>query len=142
MHVVMSLEENKAKIRLIHDEVINKGNMSIIDELVSVNIVDHGIPLEVPNGVDGMKQMVTTFRTAFPDINLTREDMIAEGDKVVCRYTMRGTHKGELMGIAPTGKQVTLSGIEINRFEQGKLVEHWEQADMMGLMQQIGSSPS
>ena len=76
MHVVISLEENKAKVRRIHDEVINNGNMSIIDDLVSANIVDHDIPLEAPNGVEGMKQMVTTFRTAFPDINLTRKDRL------------------------------------------------------------------
>ena len=138
----MSMEENKAKILRFYDEVINKGNLSIINDLVSANIVDHHIPPELPKGAEGLKQMVIMFRTAFPDINMTSEEMIAEGDKVVCRFIMRGTHKGELMGIAPTGKQVTVSGIETNRFEQGKSVERWEQADTMGLMQQIGAAPS
>jgi predicted ester cyclase len=138
----MSLEENKAKMRRFHEEVLNRGNLSVVDELLTTDFVEHAAPPGTAPGAEGVKQMIMMFRTAFPDLHLTEEDWIAEGDKVVCRYTIRGTHKGEFMGIAPTGKQVVITGIEIVRFEGGKPVEHWEEMDMLGLLQQLGAIPT
>jgi predicted ester cyclase len=89
-----------------------------------------------------MKQGLTRAQAAFSDISITVEDQIAEGDKVVSRWTIRGTHKGEYMGIAPTGKQVTITGISIYRIEKGKIVEDWANSDMLGMLQQLGAIPS
>ncbi len=132
-------EENKALVRRFIDEVINKGDLSVIDELTSPSVVDHSAPPGLPSGPEGIKQMLTMFRTAFPDLNGTLEDLIAEGDRVAVRYTTRGTHQGDFMGIAATGKQIAIEGIEIDRIQDGKVVEHWESMDMMGLMQQLGA---
>ncbi len=85
--------------------------------------------------------MIGMFRAAFPDLNITIDDQVSEGDKVVTRYTFRGTHKGDLMGIAPTGKQVTTIGISIERFVDGKVVERWEVFDQLGMMTQLGVVP-
>jgi steroid delta-isomerase-like uncharacterized protein len=82
------------------------------------------------------------MRAAFPDTRMTIEDEIAEGDKVVIRWTIRGTHKGEYMGIAPTGKEVTVTGISVYRIERGKIVEDWSNNDMLGMLQQLGAIPS
>ena len=134
-------EKNKALIRRFHDEVINKGNLELIDDLCAPSLVDHAAPQGSPSGTEGVKQMISMFRAAFPDVNSTVEDLIAEGDKVVARFTFRGTHKGEFMGIAPTGVQIEVTGIEINRIVAGKCVEHWENFDMLGMMQQLGVVP-
>ena len=134
-------EENKAIVRRFIDEVINKGDLGVIDELVSPSMVDHSAPPGLPSGPEGTKQMLTMFRTAFPDLNGTLQGLLAEGDKVAVRYTTRGTHQGDFTGIAATGKQVTIEGIEIDRIEDGKVVEHWESMDMMALMQQLGAVP-
>jgi predicted ester cyclase len=82
------------------------------------------------------------FRDAFPDLRFTAEDIIAEGDKVAARYTMRGTHQGEFMGVAPTGNRIEVTGIDIVRFEGGKMVEHWANSDELGMMQQLGVIPA
>ena len=134
-------EENKAKMRRLIDEGFNQGNLGVVDELIAPDAVDHNLPPGIGPGAEGLKQLITMFRTAFPDMHLATEDVIAEGDKVVARSTIRGTHKGEFMGIAPTGKQVTISGIDIVRSEGGKMVEHWGLTDDMGMMQQLGVIP-
>lgn len=136
----MSTEENKAIVRHIF-EGLNKGNLAGVDELVATNYVYHQPSGEEIKGPEGLKLMVTMYRTAFPDFHFTIDDMIAEGDKVVCRFTGRGTHKGDLMGIAPTGKQVIITGILISRFAGGKEVEAWEIFDMLGMLQQMGVVP-
>jgi len=138
----MSTEENKALIRRFVEEIVNKGNIALIDELVAANYIDHSSPPGAPSGIEGSKQFTNLFRMAFPDIHITLDDLIAEGDKVVSRFTMRGTNKGEFLGIPPTGKQVTITGIHIDRFAGGKLVEHWGQQDTLGLMQQLGVIPA
>jgi steroid delta-isomerase-like uncharacterized protein len=137
----MSTEENKALVRRFDEEVWGKGNLAVADELLATNFVLHAPPPEVAPDLEGYKQWVSTARTAFPDLQTTIEDMIAEGDKVVTRWTVRGTHKGEIMGIAPTGKQVTMTGISIDRIEGGKIVEEWNEMDMLGMMQQLGAVP-
>ena len=135
-------EENKAVVRRFHDEVLNKGNLALIDELCSHDLVDHTAPPGLPPGVEGAKRTLGIYLAAFPDLHVTMEDMIAEGDRVVVRWTASGTHKGDLMGIAPTGRRVTVTGIAIDRIAGGKTVEHWEVFDQMGLMQQLGVIPA
>ena len=135
-------EENKALARRYVEEVVNKGNLAVIDELAAADFVEHNpFPGQAP-GIEGEKQLIGMMRAAFPDLHSTIEDVIAEGDKVVLRATTRGTHKGEFMGIPPTGKQVTVTEIHIMRFVGGKGVEHWAEVDMMGMMQQLGVAPT
>jgi len=139
----MSTEENKANVRRVYEEAINQGNMAVVDELVSPDYIEHdpGFPQPV-HGPEGLKQYFMVFRTAFPDTTITIEDMIAEGDTIAVRHTYRGTHKGDLMGMPPTGKQVTVTGIVIHRIADGKFVESWVNADNLGLMQQLGVVPT
>ena len=134
----MSTEENKAMLRRNCEEAFNKGDLAVVDEIIANNYVYHGSGGQEFKGPEGFKQFVTMLRTAFPDLHLTVEDMVAEGDKVAHRLTLRGTHKGDLMGIAPTGKQVTTTAITISRFVGGKEVEAWSSMDML---QQMGVAP-
>ena len=137
----MSVEENKAIERRFFEEVVNKGNLAVLDELLAPNFVDRsGLPGIAPDR-EGYKQFFAMAHSAFPDFHSTLEDMFAEGDKVVQRFTARGTHKGEWMGIAPTGKQMTVSGIAIHRITGGKIVEGWTSMDMLGALQQLGVVP-
>jgi predicted ester cyclase len=137
----MSNEANKAVIRRFYEEVFNQKNMATIDELISPKHVDHAAPPSLPGGPEGTKQLIGMYLTAFPDLHYTIEDLIAEDEKVVVRFTMRGTQRGPLMGIAPTNKQVTFSGIVIDRIEDGQFVETWFNMDMLGLLQQLGAVP-
>jgi steroid delta-isomerase-like uncharacterized protein len=136
-------EENKTISRRFIEEAFNKGNVDVIDEIVSSNIVTHdpAAPPNMPAGSEGVKQMVLGYRSAFPDIKVTIDDLIAEGDKVVTRWSARGTHEGELMGIPPTGKEGQVTGISIDRIEGGQIVESWTNWDTLGLLQQIGAVP-
>jgi len=135
----MSTEENKAMDRRFFEEVWNRGNLAVVDELMSSDFKSHDPTIAA--GSAGFKHFVSLFRAAFPDVHITIEDQLAEGDKVVTRWTARGTHKGDLMGIAPTGKQVTVTGINIGRVEGGKFVEGWFNIDDLGLLQQLGVVP-
>lgn len=137
----MGTHENKATVRSFIEETFNKGNLSAVDELIAEDYVNHTGAIEV-RGRDGMKAFVTTLRTAFPDYHCAIEDQIAEGDEVVTRWTVRGTQDGELMGIPPTGKHVSLPGIVIDRLANGRLVETWHQADVLGMLQQLGVVPT
>ncbi len=134
----MSVEENKAIFRRIVEEGFNKGNLAIVDELVATDHVNH---TDNVRGPEEYKQFITVYRTAFPDLHMTVEDQIAEGDKVVNRWTSRGTHKGDLMGIPPTGKQTTVTGMYVARIIGGKIVEEWGNFDALGMMQQLGVVP-
>ncbi len=137
----MSTEENKTIERRFTEELFNKGNLDAVDELVASNYVDHcALPGIAPDR-EGLKQFVAMSRTALPDFHSTIEDMIAEGDKVMTRFTVRGTQQGEFMGIAPTGRQVTVTGIAIHRISGGKIVENWLSMDMLGMLQQLGVVP-
>jgi steroid delta-isomerase-like uncharacterized protein len=138
----MSAEENKAMFRRLMDEVVNKGNLDIIDELVAADVVEHEELLPgLPQNREGVKQFFAILRSAFPDIKATIEDVIAEGDRVVARGTMSGTHQGEFMGIPATGKKVSFGAIDILRITNGKFVEHWGLTDSMAMMQQLGVIP-
>ena len=135
------LEENKAIARRDFEELWNKGNLDIVDEICAADGVVH-MPgsLEI-HGLEEYKQFVTMYRNAFPDIHYTIEDGIAQGDKVVLRWTVTGTHKGDLMGVSPTGKQCKGTGITINRFSGGKIQESWNNFDAFGMLQQLGVVP-
>ena len=136
----MSAQQNKALARRFMDEVWNKGNLNFIDEVTDPNFVSHDPagPEDMGGGVEGAKQFVEMYRNAFPDTQMSVEDVIAEGDKVVTRWTVRATHQGELMGIPPSGNRVELTGISIDRIEGGKFVETWSNYDALGMMQQLG----
>ena len=137
----MSTEDNKAIYLRVVEEGLNKHNLSVMDELVDPNYVWH-MPGGDLKGVDMLKQAATQLAAAFPDHHLKLEDIIAEGDKVVTRWTVTGTHTGaEYMGIAPSGKSFTMSIITIARFEGGKVVEEWESPDLLGQLQQLGVIP-
>ena len=133
----MSVEENKAIIRNKHVEIFNKGDLSIADEIISNDYVYHG-PMGEYKGVEGFKQIVTAVRAAMPDVHFMIDDMVAEGDKVAVRYTWTGTFKGELMGMAPTGKKFTMTSAYFYRFKDGKEVEALPFSDMLSFYQQLG----
>ncbi len=118
------------------------GNMDAIDELVAPEFVGHNPPLREPNlGPDGFKDFVETYRSAYPDGLITVDAQVAEGDRVVSRWTAHGTHRGELMGIEPTGREITVHGITISRISAGKVVESWSNWDALGMLVQLGVVP-
>ncbi len=139
----MSTEDNKATTRSFFEEVFNRGNLAIVDEIKSSNYMFHdpGLP-EPVRGPEGFKHYLAMFRTAFPDLHSTIEDLLAEGEKVAVRFTFAGTQQGELMGIPPTGKQVTVTAILIARLVNGKFVEGWINYDALGMLQQLGVIPA
>lgn len=139
----MSTEQNKALVRRLMEEVFNRGNINLVDELFASDFVEREeLPPGLPPGREAVKQLLTMFRSAFPDFKVTIDDVIAEGDKVVVRSTWSGTHKGEFMGIPPTSKSVSFGVFDTMRIAGGKFVEHWGQMDTMGMMQQLGVTPA
>ena len=134
-------EENKARVRYFLEEAHNKGNLAVVEQLFDANLVVNGHRA----GCDAVRQVVTRLRSAFPDLHVTVEDQVAEGDKVSTRRTWRGTHLGELetaIGrIPPSGKRVAWTGINLVRFADGKIVEDWINRDDLGLLQQLGAIP-
>ena len=134
----MSTEENKAKVRRLIEEFINKGNLAVADEIFVTNFVDHSPAAGTTPDRQGIKQYITMLHSAFPDFHCAVEDLIAEGNRVVVRLTCRGTHRGELMGISPTDRQVNVTGISILHFAGGKVEERWNNTDNLGIMQQLG----
>ncbi len=137
----MSAEENKAKARRLLSEVWSQGNSGLVDELVDANYVFHDPMAPGVRGLEGLKQPVAMYRTGYPDLQFTIEDQLSDGDKVIGRWSCGGTHQGELMGIPPTGKHTTTSGISVTRFEGGKAVEEWTRWDALGWLQQLGVIP-
>jgi steroid delta-isomerase-like uncharacterized protein len=138
----VSAEENKALIREIIEEVWNKGDLAAVDRYFAPDYVDHTpFPGQGP-GPEGYRQVVTAIRDAFPDLHLTLEDILGEGDKVAFRYTMGGTHQGDFMGIPPTGNPFSVGGMIIARIAEGKAVERWANLNTLSLMQQLGAMPS
>jgi steroid delta-isomerase-like uncharacterized protein len=135
----MSSEENKAIIRRYLEEAWNRGNLTILDELMSPDYARY-LSGQAPLNREAQKQRIASFRQALPDVRLTLEDLVAEGDRVVFRITLHGTQQGALMGVPPTGKSVTIGAIDIARLEGGKIVEHWGQMDTYGLLQQLGAA--
>jgi steroid delta-isomerase-like uncharacterized protein len=137
----MSTDENKALSRRFFEEVWGKGNLAVIDELTDPAFVDHNAPPGLPPGVAGLKQFVVMYREAFPDMQVSIDDLIADSDKVVIRWTARGTNTGSLFGMPTTGKAATITGITIERKVDGKTVEGWNNFDQLGMLQQLGVIP-
>jgi steroid delta-isomerase-like uncharacterized protein len=135
-------EQNKTSVRRLFEEVWNKGYVPVADELFAPTYTHHDNSTpDAGRGPGGEKNRVTLYRNAFPDIRFTIEDIIAEGETVVARWSCRGTHKGDLSGIAPTGKQFNITGVSIARFTNGKMSEGFVNWDALGLMQQLGVVP-
>jgi steroid delta-isomerase-like uncharacterized protein len=139
----MSIEQNKALVRRMVEEVFNQGNVSQADEFMAPDFVEREeLPPGIPRDREGVKQLTTMLRSAFPDFQATIDDIVAEADRVVIRQTWSGSHKGEFMGIPPTGRSVSFGVIDIIRIAEGRCVEHWGQMDSMSLMQQLGVIPA
>jgi len=135
------LTNNKALVRRLFEEVWNQGNLTAIDELFATSYIRYDPAAPEAKGLAGFKHFVTTLRRAFPDIEVALEDVIAEGDKMAARAIWRGTHQGEYLGIAPTGRQVAVMGTVTLRIVHDKFQEGWLNMDTLGLLQQLGAIP-
>jgi predicted ester cyclase len=131
-------EQNKAIFRAIPEKVVNTGNLDAADQYFAQDFVDHTTPAGLPNGLAGFKAYITRLRSAFPDLHLTVEEVVAEGETVVVRATARGTMKGDFLEMKATGKTATWTEIHIGRLADGKVVEHWATIDQLGMLQQLG----
>ncbi len=129
----------KERARAFIEEAWSKGNLAIVDEMLAPDYVNHS-PLESdqPAGREGYKRAIVTLRTGFPDLTSTVEEVLVEGDRVVTRYTARGTHVGTFQGVAPTGKRIEASGTTIDRYAGGRIVETWDSFDLLAVYRQIG----
>jgi steroid delta-isomerase-like uncharacterized protein len=137
------MEANKKASRRIMEEIFGAGKYDVAGELLSKSFIGHDPALpELVRGPEGLKESARGYRQAFPDLKATVEEIFAQGDLVATRWTCRGTHKAELFGIAPTGKQATVTGITIDKYVDGKLAESWTNWDTLGLLQQIGAVPT
>jgi steroid delta-isomerase-like uncharacterized protein len=133
--------DNKARFRRTYEEMLNRGDLSVVDEVIAPDFLNHEAPPGMDRGPESMRGVVAMLRTAYPDLQFTIEELIAEGDIVAGRVTMRGTHRGPLMGMPPTGRSVRQAQMHFVRFRDGKAVEHWGVRDELGLMQQLGVMP-
>jgi steroid delta-isomerase-like uncharacterized protein len=130
-------EQNKTLARRWFDDLFSQGNLDAANEILSAEFVDH-LPREEERGLQELKHYILMYRTAFPDIHDTVEELVAEGDKVVARWTSRGSHQGEFMGVAPTGRHVTFTGMRLFRIAENKIAESWVNIDERGLLEQLG----
>ena len=138
----MSLEHNKVLVRRLMEEDISQGDAQVAAAIIHPEFVDHTNPPGMQHGLEGHNAIVQLFRTVFPDLMWHIDDLIAEGDKVVARTTMRGTHLGSFFGIPPSGKPVEMTGVHILRIADGRIIEHWGNNDDLGLMRQLGAVPA
>ena len=134
-------EENKALDRRWFEEVWNQGSVSSYQELASRDLVMHNTPQGITGDFEGIQQAISIHRTAFPDLRFEIDAQVAEGDKVVTLWTATGTHQGEWVGIPPTGKQISIQGMTLQRYQNRKIVEGWIAVDMLDFMQQLGVVP-
>ena len=138
----MSAEENKALFRRAYEELWNRGNLSVADELIAPDFVNHSASAGSNCGPESMRASVTWARRAFPDLRFEIEELVAEGDIVAGRLTMSGTHEGPLMGMPPpTGRAVRQDHMHFVRYRDGRAIEHWGVRDDLGMMQQLGIIP-
>ena len=139
----MSAEENKAVVRRFLEGILTQGNPDVEDELAAPNFVVHDPSSEAGDvDAEGVKGSIAWSHSTFPDLRVTIEDQVAEGDKVATRWRVRGTHQGEMMGVAATGNQVTFTGTQTDYISGGKIVESWSNWDTLGMLQQIGTVPA
>ena len=137
----MAAEEYKVAFRRTYEELFNQGNLAVAEEVIAPDFVNHEAPADHTPGPESMRVVAGMLRTAFPDLHFTIEDLVAEGDLVAGRVTMRGTHEGPLMGMPPTGRQVEQAHMHFVRFQNGKAVEHWGVRDDVGMLRQLGLMP-
>jgi steroid delta-isomerase-like uncharacterized protein len=135
-------QSNTAAVRRFIERYQTAADEDAFAEVMHPDVVDHSRPPGIAEGAEGVRQQFDGFRRAFPDFRATILDQIAESDKVVTRKVFSGTHEGELMGIPPTGRQVEIHVIDIVRLEDGRIVEHWNIVDRLGLLQQLGALPA
>jgi predicted ester cyclase len=146
--ITMSTEQNKANYLRFIEEAMNKGNLVVAEELASPGLVVHFLPPGTPPGPESMKRLVVSTRAAFPDFRATVEDLVAEGDKLVARCTMTGTHRGPYLNhlktvMLPTSKRFSVQGIDFWLYDSnGKLLEFWSGLDRLGMLQQLGAIPA
>ena len=132
-------ERNKAHIRRLIEEVYNKGDLDAVAEVASTDLVIHSASGEI-RGHEGAREYVAALRAGFPNLAITVEDQVAEGDMVVTRWVARGTHRGAFQGVPATGRDVVMTGTDIDRIAGGKVAECWAQVDVLGLMRQLGAA--
>jgi steroid delta-isomerase-like uncharacterized protein len=138
----MSTAENKERVWRAIDEVWNKGNLAAIDAFFAGDAIEHDVASTPSLGADDPKEVVAAYRRAFPDVQVAIEDQIAEGDQVLTRWTARATQLGAFLGLPPSGRSVVVTGMWLHRLQNGKVVESWENVDLLGLLQQIGALPA
>ena len=138
----MSSTDLKTVFRQGVNEVFNKKNMNYIEELYAHDAIDHSAPPGLPPGIEGFRLKIGMFTNAFPDLSISYDFVLAEGDMVAGRFTFTGTHQGDFAGIPPTGKQVSVTGHDFVRMVNGKVTNHWLEMDTMTMMQQLGVIPT
>jgi steroid delta-isomerase-like uncharacterized protein len=137
----MEAAENSALVRRFVEEIFNKGNLEVAEEILTPDYQHHDPTThEFGSGIEGFKQLITLYRQAF-DLQIVLDDQVAAGDKVVDRWTGHGTHRGEFLGLAPTGKKISATGISIHRIAGNRIAETWNNYDALGIMQQLGIIP-
>lgn len=134
----MSKEENIAAVKRWGAEVANQGKFDVLDDILAPNFVDHDPAPDQGPGIEGLKGFLRTFRSAFPDLSTKVEELVASDDDVAMRYTMRGSHQGDFMGVPPTGKHFEVAALQIAKFKDGKCVERWGSTDELGILKQLG----
>jgi len=138
----MATQRNEDVVRRFYEAAFSRGDPNAVNDLVAPDFVDHNpFPGQAPDR-EGLRQFIRTFHGPLPDLRVEIDDMIAQGDKVVTRWTARATHKGSFLQVPATGKQVTVSGIDIMRIENGKIAEHWGYQDQLGFVKEIGVLPA
>ena len=136
----MPAEENEALLRRFFEEAVNQRDLSVLGELLAPNYTNHSFHGIEP-GPEGMREIIAVFYSAFPDLHVVVDEIFAAGERIASRGTLRGTHRGEFMGLPPTGEQVRFNYTDIWHSSEGKLVETWFLMDMLGMMQQLGIRP-
>lgn len=135
-------EQNKALVRRVIEEIVNRGDLELVYQLISPEYAYFEPTVGSMRGREGYKGIVTTYRNAFPDLKLVIDEQIAEGETVVTRWRGEGTHGGELMGVTPTGRRVSVQGVVISRIKNGQLVDDFECYDVLGMLRQLGVAPA
>ena len=135
----MTTEETMRPLQRFYDDLINQGDLSVIPEIIGPNYINHAAPFGLDQGVTGLTKLLEEFIIAFPDQHIVAEQMFVHGDRVVAYWRITGTHQGKFFGVEPTGKKMEMTGIDIERVVDGKIVEHWGAEDMMILLSQIGA---
>jgi predicted ester cyclase len=137
--------ENKTIARRVRDEIWNGAALNVADQVFDSGSIYHvgdTITPDFGSGPEGYKKLVTLYRSAFPDARMTLDDGLVDGDKVMVRWTARATHKGQLLNLAPTNRQITVTGIDVYRISGGKIQETWVNWDALGFLQQLGAVPA